>query len=397
MNYIKQSFKKTFLPIVVCCAAISAVGKAMECLAAFLYQFVSDDTTAKMMSFTDYVAMLNESDNWYNNFWAVLVLLLVSPLYIGLYRFCFARLRDEKPKKSTLFAFYKSPRKFFGAFVARNLSGVAVGIALAVISITIVAFLQFAAKDYGTESAETLMAMITQFILFAAVAAVTPFFWFAEYGYALFPDEGVVQAARDSFAMARRCWLKIFGILTLTAVINYAFAALIFELGTYFKPIELLAFVSTAVTMWIGVTFSHALLAGEKLKAESADEREEENEDDLIVKPYDFFIEADTRFTDSKTIEAEAIREVDILAVLDEMNLADEVKTNWSVRRKLKRLFDDLAFEVGEYVSYEGGREISGSDIEELDERELELSVEISRGSDSEPFTAVISISEVEE
>ena len=83
--------------------------------------------------------------------------------------------------------------------------------------------------------------------------------------------------------------------------------------------------------------------------------------------------------------------------VLDEMNLADEVKTNWGIKRKLKRLFDDLAFEVGEYVTYEGGREISGVEIEEIDERELEISVAISRGSDSEPFTAVVSVSEVEE
>ena len=198
--------------------------------------------------------------------------------------------------------------------------------------------------------------------------------------------------------MAKRCWLKILGIMALCGIINFVFSALILGLGAYFKPIELLSFVSTAVTMWVSVTFAHALLAGGKPKAEpDVEQAEEDTEDDLIVKPYDFFIEEDTRFTDSKTIEAEAIREVDILAVLDEMNLADEVKTNWFFRKKLKRLFDDLAFEVGEYVSYEGGREISGSDTEELDERELEISVEISRGSDSEPFTAVISVSEVKE
>ena len=124
---------------------------------------------------------------------------------------------------------------------------------------------------------------------------------------------------------------------------------------------------------------------------------QETEPDEPFIEPYDFFIEADDRYSDEKTIETEDIRGLDPLKILEEMNLADEVKTNWGVRRKLKKLFDDLAFEVGEYVSYEGGREISGSITEEIDERELEISVVISRGSDYEPFKAVISVGEAEE
>ncbi|MBQ7981018.1 MAG: hypothetical protein IJ305_05345 [Oscillospiraceae bacterium] len=403
MNYIKQSFKKIFLPILIFCAALTVVSKLMEWLAAFLYQFAADDVTAELMSFTDYVAMLNSSDNWYNNLWSVLVLLIVSPLYIGLYGFCFARLRGENPKKSTLFDFYKSPKKFLGSFAARSVMGAAIAVVIAVLYLTIIRFILFADEDYNmssvTFSSSVSVSLTASVLIIVAVTAVMMlFFFFTEYSYALFSEDGVVNAVKNSFAMAKRYWLRTLGIMVLIGAVNGAFSALILGLGTYFKPIELLAFVSTAVTMWIGVTFVHSLLAGGKPKVETADEQaDEENEDDLIVKPYDFFIEADTRFADSKTFEAEAIREVDILAVLDEMNLADEVKTNWGVKRKLKRLFNDLAFEVGEYVSYEGGREISGTDIEEIDERELEISVAISRDSDSEPFTAVISISEVGE
>lgn len=397
MNYIKKSFKKIFLPILIVYAIFVVADWVMEWLAAFLYQFVADDATAKIMSFTDYVAMLNASDNWYNNFWSVLVLLLVSPLYIGLYRFCFARLRGENPKIRSMFDFYTSPKRFFGSFVAKNLVAAAVAVAAAVISMSIGLFLSFAAEDNGSAAAVTLATMAIGAIVAIVSAVIMLFFFFTEYGYALFPEDGVINAVRNSFAMAKRYWLKIVGIMVLKAVINYAFSALILGLGTYFKPIELLAFVSTAVTTWISITFVHVVLSGDKPKAEADDEQVEETDEDLVVKPYDFFIEADTRFTDSRTIEAEAIREVDILAVLDEMNLADEVKTNWGVKRKLKRLFDDLALEVGEYVTYEDGREISGTEIEELDERELEISVAISRGSDSEPFTAVISVSEVGE
>lgn len=119
-----------------------------------------------------------------------------------------------------------------------------------------------------------------------------------------------------------------------------------------------------------------------------------ENADEPFIPPYDFFIEADTRFTDSKTVETEDIRGLDPICVLEEMNLADDVKNHWGVRRKLKKLFDDLAFEIGEYVTYKGGRSISNYDYEEIDEHELEISVDISKNSDSEPFEAVFTINE---
>ncbi len=394
MDYIKHSFKKIFLPLLIVYAVFAVADLAIDWVTVFVYGLITDETVMMQMNFLDYLSMLNSANNWFTVLLSLFGLLIFAPITMGLYSFCFARLRGETPKIRSLFDFYTSPKRFFGAFAAKNLVAAAVAIAAAVISMSIGLFLSFAAEDNGTASAVILASMVIGAIVMLVTAVITLFFFFTEYGYAIFPEDGVINAVRNSFAMAKRYWLKIVGIMVLCGVVNYVFSALILQ----FVIFEILSFVLTAVTTWISITFAHAVLSGDKPKTESSDEQvDKENEDDLIVKPYDFFIEADTRFTDSKTFEAEAIREVDILAVLDEMNLADEVKTNWGVKRKLKRLFDDLAFEVGEYVTYEGGREISGTDIEEIDERELEISVAITRGSDSEPFTAVVSISEVKE
>ncbi|MBD5141650.1 MAG: hypothetical protein HDT25_09610 [Ruminococcus sp.] len=121
------------------------------------------------------------------------------------------------------------------------------------------------------------------------------------------------------------------------------------------------------------------------------------NNDDIeeeapFIEPYDFFIEADERFNDEKIIETEDIRGVDILAVLDEMELADDVKIDLAIRRKLKKMFEELSFEIGEYVTYEGGREIENDFTEEIDEREFEVSVEITRNSDYEPFKLILRV-----
>ena len=392
MDYLKKSFRKIFLPILIFCAAFAAFDLLIEGLASSVYWHFFYEKKALQENMLDYLSMMNMTSNWFVTLMSLLGMLIITPLSMGLYSFCFARLRGETPKIRLLFDFYTSPKRFFGSFVAKNLVAAAVTVAAVIITLTFGLFFTFAAEDSGSAAAVVGATMVVGAISAIASAIIILFFFFTEYGYALFPEDGVINAVRNSFAMVKRYWLKTAGIMVLCGVVNNAFSELFHKLPFF----DMLSFIPTSVTTWVGVTFVHYVLSGDKPKAESK-QADEETDEELVVKPYDFFIEADTRFTDSKTFEAKAIREVDILAVLDEMNLADEVKTNWGVKRKLKRLFDDLAFEVGEYVTSEGGREISGAEIEELDERELEISVEISRGSDSEPFTAVVSVSEVEE
>ena len=165
--------------------------------------------------------------------------------------------------------------------------------------------------------------------------------------------------------------------------------------------------IFNAVTMWIGFTAAYIILEKAKDTAENADidntdEYADETENDgeePFIKPYDFFIEADERFSDEKTVETEDIRSVDIIAVFDDMELADDIKVNHSIRKKLKRMFDDLSFEIGEFVTYQGGRSISNDFTEEIDDLSFEISVDISRNSDFEPFKLIlrVNVSDYEE
>lgn len=121
---------------------------------------------------------------------------------------------------------------------------------------------------------------------------------------------------------------------------------------------------------------------------------EPETPEEPFIKPYDFFIEADERYNAEKTVETENVRGLDILKVLEEMELSFDVINYFGVRKRLKRLFDDLAFDIGEYVSYEGGRSVEGSANDEIDDKELEIHVEISKQSDNSPFVVSVAISE---
>ncbi|MCH5193539.1 MAG: hypothetical protein J1F11_06225 [Oscillospiraceae bacterium] len=131
----------------------------------------------------------------------------------------------------------------------------------------------------------------------------------------------------------------------------------------------------------------------DRLFKRSDDDNDFLAEDEPFIKPYDFYIEADDRYNDEKTFTAESVRGFDILKVLDEMDLAFDVINYLGVRKKLKRLFDDLAFDISGYVTYRDGRTVEGSAFEEIDDTELEISVYISKQSDSSPFVVSVKIS----
>ena len=125
-------------------------------------------------------------------------------------------------------------------------------------------------------------------------------------------------------------------------------------------------------------------------RSDEDDFEEFEEEDDPFIKPFDFYIEEDNRYNDEKIFTVKNVRDVDILKVLEEMDLAYDVINYLGVRKKLKRLFDDLAFDISEYVTYEGGRTVEGSVFEEIDDTELEISVYISKQSDSSDFVVSV-------
>ena len=137
------------------------------------------------------------------------------------------------------------------------------------------------------------------------------------------------------------------------------------------------------------MNFFKKLFGGNSDENENYDEEnynEISDEDEPFIKPYDFYIEADDRRNAEKTFETNSPQSVDILQKLEEMDLAFDVVNNVGIRRKLKKLYSDLAFEIDEYISYEGGRSADSSDTEEIDDNEYEIYVCISKKDDNSPF-----------
>lgn len=120
-----------------------------------------------------------------------------------------------------------------------------------------------------------------------------------------------------------------------------------------------------------------------------------EVEDAPFIEPYDFFIEADERFDDVKTIKLQNFTGTDPVEILEQMNLCDDVKNHSGVRRKIRKLYAEVSEEIDGYESYDSGKTAESSLTEEIDERELEISVSISRNSDSEPFEVSFGVKQV--
>ncbi len=391
MSKFAKTLKKNFLPVLIASVAIMVIDSILVRIYGLISRLIIVGTDLEMTDFTDYLSALSPKYNWFDGIMGILKSLIVSPLYIGLFRFLFKRLEGEDPKIGSVFDFYRSKKRFIGAFVVREIYTVLTLIFSLLLSLVIIA----------TSNPFALYAV--SILNIAIMAAAWVLLWFAGYEYAKTPENGIIAALKSS-ALGCLKSIKTFG--TVCAVGLFSLGVTYLQgrilLLTHAAPVflqfvvsVLLQFAALFLTMWVSVTAAYLILYKSPAAEVSDNEDEtEDGEEEPFIKPYDFYIEADERYDASKTVETEDIRALDPLEVLESMELCFEVINHSGVRRKLKRLFDDLAFEVGEYVTYNGGRSVSGSVTEEIDERELEISVEISRASDSEPFTAEITISQ---
>lgn len=389
---IKRSFKKIFLAVLIASAAMMLLNLALDYIYTLICRpfFFDIAIELELTSFTDYLALMNSSySKLYDVISTVITAVIISPLYIGLYKFCFLRLNDEPARLGTIFEFYRSPKKIVSSAAAKELCTWVTRIISFLLELGVSFVLQAEAESNDAAQLYQALIMITGIVSLAVSICISLFFWLTEYIYARKSENGIIAAFKNAVEYSRGSRWKIFGITFFQGTISVLYAFWVMISNSVLIQSGTFRFAFEAIIMWIGLTFAHSILFETQI-----DEQNEAVADEPFVKPYDFFIEADERFTDKKIITTEDIRSLDPIHILEEMNLCDDVKNNWGIRRKLKKHFVDLAFEIDEYVSYEGGRSIESFFTEEIDERKLEIFIGISRNSDSEPFEAVVSIKE---
>ncbi|MDE6709295.1 MAG: hypothetical protein K2J76_02260 [Oscillospiraceae bacterium] len=373
MEKIKKSFTRNFLPIFIAAAVFwifSAVFSVM------------------------------------GSFGSLLESILMSPIYVGLYSFLFKRMEDENPDISLAFSFYKSGSTWWKSFWVYNLGGTILGVLLVILLIMCVSsgFLL-----------DLVFILITVFLVLIGLI----FFILMPYLYAKAPYIGIGDALEKSFKFGFKYMYVFFAIYLIIGAVRIGFFILDMRVSSAEDFIEYVQqvgrtmqysqsgsflsifvdLITTAFSMWANFTAAYIIIEREKIfdgNYNYISENDMEDEEPFI-EPYDFFIEEDRRFNDEKVIETEDIRGVDILAVLDEMELIYDIKVNFVIRRKLKKMFGELSFEIGEYDVYNSGRSIENSFTEEIDDREFEVSVEITRNSDYEPFKLTLRVNVLEE
>ncbi len=385
MNKIKMSFKKAFLPITAAALILTVVSKLSDLLLNWLNENIplTIQIGSRIMPINVNKLIIS-----------LLGFLIVSPFYIGLYAFLFHRTDGEKTDVKRIFDFYRSPKTFFKSALARCIT---MAVVMLVYPIFMLILYFFARGSSSIGAAVIIIILACIYFAFALIP----------YIYAKEPNERFSLTVEKSVKLCAKFFYvliaEIIVILVLTAVYMKIMpdspysGRLDDSSAVFFSVISSLgSWILSTLTVWTDFTVAYIIFEKEKKdmlkdffnKKNNAETDEEEP----FIEPYDFFIEADERFHDEKVIETENIRGVDILAVLEEMDLAFDVVNHFGIRRKLKKMFDELSFEIGEYVSYEGGREIENDFTEEIDDRVFCVSVKISKGSDHEPFILVIHI-----
>lgn len=398
MNKIKTSFTKVLPFAVVFCFVLMITGNIAERL-------------------SNMIAANMDIINVAGSVWTGIMLFLkaavsaaFSPLYIGFYKFCFERADGKNPHILTAFDFYRSAGKILKSVIAVNLGTIASKAFFTVMSLTIFNV------PIGAGFAGFFIHLALSWIIMA-------FFLCMPYLYAKDEGVGIGTVMKLSFKIGLKYIIIFIAVNAVTALpeILYTVASFTVQpdkmLFTDYLSLmgagfgigrSLLYFIENVFAVWVEFTAVWCIFERERnnmLKdffaifknGNGSEEVPENAEDTPFIEPYDFCIEADERFHDEKVIETENIRGVDILAALEEMNLAFDLVNHFGIRRKLKRMFDDLAFDIGEYVSYEGGKTAENEFTEEIDDRFFSVSVKISRNSDHEPFILNIRINLEEE
>lgn len=398
MNKIKTSFTKVLPFAVVFCFVLMITGNIAERL-------------------SNMIAANMDIINVAGSVWTGIMLFLkaavsaaFSPLYIGFYKFCFERADGKNPHILTAFDFYRSAGKILKSVIAVNLGTVASKAFFTVMSLTIFNV------PIGAGFAGFFIHLALSWIIMV-------FFLCMPYLYAKDEGVGIGTAMKLSFKIGLKYIIIFIAVNAVTALpeILYTVASFTVQpdkmLFTDYLSLmgagfgigrTMLYFIENVFAVWVEFTAVLCIFERErdnmlkdffaKFKNEKVGEEVPENAKDTpFIEPYDFCIEADERFHDEKVIETENIRGVDILAELEEMDLAFDVVNHFGIRRKLKRMFDDLAFDIGEYVSYQDGKTVENEFIEEIDDRVFSVSVKISRNSDHEPFILNIRINLEEE
>ncbi len=416
MEKIKRSLKKTFIILLIANVVITL----FECAKIPLYTYLDSiiPKRGEISTVSQYLKANFDARSLWSMGINFVTYFIEMPFLCGVYSFCFAKLEDEETNFGKIFYFYRSPKRILLSISAAILTGILCKIPMTAANC---ATLLDPAVDINLIVFLLLLLLVPVFGLAGIAAIVTLCFW--TYSFALNPDDKI----KNIFAKSLSCSVLTILIALLNGAFGWIYERIVPEnIQDYF------VFIPNTIINWICLTVFAAVISGDlngftiKFMKKNADkvnekgveaaknaayniggsyvytqnstfENNEIDEEKPFIEPYDFFIEADERFNDEKVIETEDIRGVDIIAVLDEMNLADDVKVNYVIRRKLKKMFDELSFEIGEYVTYNGGREIENDFIEEIDDWEFEVSVEITRNSDYEPFKLILRVNVLEE
>lgn len=393
MEKIKKSFKKAFLPILIASAALVILSKVTD----FAERFMQTQ-----MPLLIRLGMLIKPINVYSIVFSLIAVIIVSPFYIGLYDFLFCRVSGKETRISDIFKFYRSPVKIFKSVAVRYISMFFI--------IILFVFYTFM-ESISLGSGGTIAAFLTLII----AAGIYMFLQTAPFIFAKNPENRLSDIVTGSFKLGAKNFYILLVADILIIALSAAYLYLIPRNNSHSGTLEdynaflgnssniidiIFNYLLNTVNMWIGFTAVYVIFEKEDkymLKNFFNRKSNDDEEETTFIEPYDFFIEADERFSDEKVIETEDIRGVDILAVLDEMNLADDIKVDLAIRKKLKKMFEELSFEIGEYVTYNGGRSIENSFTEEIDELEFEVSAEITRNSDYEPFKLILRVNVLKE
>lgn len=197
MGKLVKALKKSFLPVLIACLSVLTVNTVINGIFAALLSFLS----------AKYITLDPNTLTIYGIIFKIFRMFIISPFYIGIYRFIFNRIEEENPHIGSVFEYYRNVKFIIGAFAVRAVYGIAENIALYLLSLM-------------TSGLYIIHVALAAAFDMAIKSAICGLCWLAGYEYAKTPKDGALAAIKSSVRLCFKS-IKTYGAVFAACVFSY--------------------------------------------------------------------------------------------------------------------------------------------------------------------------------
>ncbi len=242
MNYIKQSLKKVFIPVLI----FAFVSMLLTLVLTGIKRGLVNLEVRGFWGFKYPDPMPNpENYTYIDELIDIIDMILNLVLIVGVRRYCIKKLNEEACSRKDIFCFWVKPKLFFSALLCEY------------VPTLVISFVKVGAGAV-TMLNTFFLAVIGVFGLAVSIGftVLSVFLWLTPSIYSVNIEKGIRYAFGNSFSVAKKYFWKFLIVIVVVEIIKMLVSVI---------PFVSILFISVLIEMLTGIIFGYYILEKEQL------------------------------------------------------------------------------------------------------------------------------------